>query len=469
MTDRRVLPHDTEAEASILGGVLLRNDVLALLPDLEPRDFYDPRHRAVFEAMRDLEARATPIDTTTVEFELARRDKLDACGGIGFLGELALKVPTADNVVAYAAIVTKLSQARTMMLAMGDLAEAGYTDGLEDADEYVATAERKVLEISRKGRQKAARTIGAMTRDRMKQLEEIAARRARGEQAITGVPTGIAALDELMGGYRREIITVVAGRPKAGKSSMGMAAADATTAAGLGTMVFSLEDGESPYSDSAIARRSGVPTTRLRAAELERADMGQIAAAMADYRKRDKLWRFESILLDAPAICRELRRAKAEMAREGIDLALGIIDYLQLVKRPTDRGMNANEAIAFQLACFAAIAKELNIALMILSQLNRDLEKRDDKRPTMPDLRGSGAIEEVAKAIVFVYRGSTYYSEPKKEIDYDCDCPAGATWCNHRPSAQDFESTMQIIIAADNQGQTGRVFAKWDGPTKTVS
>lgn len=462
LDERRILPHDLELEASILGGVFLQPPVMATLPDLEPDDFWDHKHKLVFQAMRNLEARSTAIDLATVEFELNRLDKLEAVGGPGFLGELTLKCPTADNVRTYAAIVMRLHQHRRMAVAASEIVDSVYSMGWDPDDEYLAFAERTVMEISRRGSRGAPPTVAKIVKDRIKQIYRIAEQREQGGTEITGVPTGIAKLDEYLGGYPRKVPVLVAGRPKMGKSSVAIAATCAATAAGIGAMVFSLEDGCEAYADSLLARGSGVSTEKLRAAKLDRGDMHPLSLAIGDLVKREN-WRFEERVLDAPSICRELRRAKAEIPNFG----LGVVDYVQLVKRAPR--MNEHEAIADHMRHFAAAAKELDIALLVISQLNRDLEKRDDKRPTMPDLRGSGSLEETAKLILFAYRGSYYYGTPKKEIDYDCDHQTGATWCQCRPSDREFDETIQLIVAANNQGRTGRVFARWEGHAKRVS
>lgn len=462
LDERRVLPHDVTCEASILGGIFLRADVLATLPELEVDDFWDHKHKVVFQAMRNLEARSTAIDPTTVEFELTRLDKLEAVGGPGFLGELTLICPTADNVRTYAAIVMRLHQHRRMAVAASEVLENVYTMGWDPDDEYLAFAERTVMQISRHGSRGAPPTAAKIVRDRIKQIERIAEQRDRGETAITGIPTGIAKLDDYLGGYPRKVPTLIAGRPKMGKTSVAIAATCAATAAGIGAMVFSLEDGWEAYADSLMARGSGVSTEKLRAADLTRGDLHPLSLAIGELVKREN-WRFEERVLDAPAICRELRRAKAEIPNFG----LGVVDYVQLVKRAPR--MNEHEAIADHMRHFAAIAKELDIALLVVSQLNRELEKRDDKRPTMPDLRGSGSLEETAKLILFAYRGAYYYGTPRKEVDFECDHPAGATWCQCRPSEQEFQEQIQLIIAANNQGRTGRVFARWEGHAKKVS
>ena len=244
-----------------------------------------------------------------------------------------------------------------------------------------------------------------------------------------------------------------------GKSSAALAAADAASYLGIGVMTFSLEDGREAFSDSLFARTSGVPTNRLRTAELQRGDLDPLTRSMALLSKREN-WRFDERVPDAASICRELRRAKAEISNFG----LGIVDYVQLVRR--NPRLNEEQALREIMAQLAACAKELDIALIVVSQLNRKVEEREDKRPTMADLRGSGALEEMAKLILFFYRGSVYYEQPKRGIDFDCSCsPHAPCYC----APADFASQMQIIVGANSMGQTGRVFATWTGAAKRVS
>lgn len=457
MSAPRVLPHALASEAGILGGILLRPDILSELPDLEPEDFYDGKHRLIFAAMRQLESDHKPIDAITVERELVRRDRLTAVGGPGILGELALRVPTESNVLVYAEEVRQLSLARAMMLIAGDVSERGFEPEL-DPYEYVVKAEADVLKVAQRGKTEKPLAMSTMSKDMVRKIEDNAARRAKGETILIGVPTGMPALDAEIGGLPLEVVTVLAARPKMGKSSFALATANACSAAGIGVQVFSTEDGRDPYSIRALARESRVPATRIRSGDLQRGDLGPLGRAAQILNRRDN-WRFNDRFLTATEICRELRRAAAQVP----NFKLGIVDYLQIVKR--NPKLNEDQALREIMAEFAAVAKELKIALLVLSQLNRDLEKREDKRPTTSDLRGSGAIEEIARVILFLYRGSVYYPEPKKDIDYECNCPPNYNHCNCCPDTEKFASTAQIIIGAMNHGGAGRVWVSWDGPT----
>ncbi|HEY0193209.1 MAG TPA: DnaB-like helicase N-terminal domain-containing protein, partial [Kofleriaceae bacterium] len=212
--DRRVLPHNTEAEASILGGIILRNEVLSNLDTLEVDDFYDNRHKVVFQAIRNLEAAARPIDVVTLENEIAKSGKLDAIGGIAFLGELTLRVPTTDNVVSYAEIVNDKHQARKLMLAAGEISEKGYEDGLEVRD-YLDEAEAKIFEVTQRRDKAGPEPLKSLVKKVFSSLDE----RFKASDGITGLPTGFTGLDTITSGLQPTELIILAARPAMGKTS----------------------------------------------------------------------------------------------------------------------------------------------------------------------------------------------------------------------------------------------------------
>ncbi|MBC7974909.1 MAG: replicative DNA helicase, partial [Myxococcales bacterium] len=203
--DRRVLPHNVEAEASILGGIILRNEVLTHLDTIEVEDFYDNRHKVVFQAVRNLEAAAKPIDVVTLEVEIEKAGKLDAIGGVAFLGELTLRVPTVDNVVTYAEIVTDKHQARTLMLAASEISERGYEDGLEVRD-YLDDAEAKIFEVTQRRDKSGPEPLKSLVKKVFSSLDE----RFKSAGGITGVPTGFADLDSRTAGLQPTELIILA-------------------------------------------------------------------------------------------------------------------------------------------------------------------------------------------------------------------------------------------------------------------
>ncbi len=451
----RVLPHSLESEASILGGVILRNEVLTQLDTLESDDFYDMRHRIVWQGIRNLEASQRPIDVVTLEHEVEQLGKLDAIGGIAFLGELCLRVPTVDNVVTYAEIVQNKSIARKLMLTASELLERGYDDGIQ-ADEYLSEA---MAAIARLDRAKSDRTllVGDIVKRRVKEYEELASAKDRGELALVGVPTGIAELDRFLGGYPRGDVTLLAARPAMGKTSMAMSGVDAATAAGYGAHVFSQEGGWRMQADKIVSRFSGIPVQRLRAGDFHLGDAASIGNALMKSHTR-KNWMIDDRAgLSAQEIIRSVRRYKAELKTK-----LVVVDYIQVIRR--SRGLEENAALDEIITAFSHAALADDIAYLVLCQLNRKVEDRVDKRPQKSDLRGSGALEERPRVIVSPYRGAYYYDEPKRGIDFDCSCLEGAP-CHHAPTTEEFERLVKVLVIKNNNGAEGHVNATWNAPT----
>ncbi len=458
MTTPRVQPHHLEAEASVLGGVLLSNDVLVQLDTLEVDDFYDIRHRVVWSAMRNLEAQSKPIDVVTIGAEVDRQGKLDAIGGYAFLGELAVRVPTASNVVAYAEVVQTKRRARDVIATANEIFERGFADHL-DVDAYLSESIAALARIDRAKPQRA-RSAGDMVRTRIRELEERAAARDRGEVVRNGAPSGIKALDEHVGGYPLGDLSIIGARPAMGKTAMAMAAVDATTAAGMGAHVFSQEGGWRMYADRLLSRASKVPVSRLRSADLRSEDGLGLAIASTAYAKR--AWMFDDTAnLTAGEIIRRVRKERRELGTR-----LVVVDYVQIIKRT--RGLEENAALDEIVTAFAQAALDDDIAYVVLSQLNRKVEERTDKRPTKSDLRGSGALEERPRLIVSPYRGSYYYSEAKDGIDYDCSCIAAQIKggsCACAPTTEQFERLVKVLVLKNSNGPEGHVDATWLGDT----
>ena len=463
----RILPHNVNAEASVLGGVLLRREALAhpMVAALEVDDFYDPKHQAVWMAVRNLEATSQPIDPITVEAELARLGKSQAVGGLAALGELMLAPPSIERAGDYARIMARLAVRRRVIVALGDAQDRLYAADEDDEDlngeaarSFAAAAIASVACKSESG----ARTIGQVVKARVAQLDRILEARQRGEDVITGVPTGVAVLDRRLGGYQPGIVTIVAARPGMGKSSLMMAAADAASAAGYGVHVFAFEDAEESLADRAMARLSGVAATAIRAGDLQRGDMGKIGAALNTLSSRVR-WRLE----DRPSpyvddIIRAVRRDAAEHKTK-----LAIVDYVQLLRGPRSRRYRAadrEQEIGDIGTEFMLASRDDGIAYLIGSQLNRECERREDKRPVVSDMRGSGTLEERAKCVVMLYRGCEY--GPAVEGRDERTRADGSTYL---PLDDEWARQLELIVEKNSNGEKGRLFAAFDGPTMRVS
>lgn len=437
-----------QLEASVIGAVILRPDTLALLPSLELDHFASFRGKATWEAIRNLEAKGAPIDVTTIGDELERAGKLDSVG-FGTLGIYALEVPTVDNAIEYAHRLRDSALRRRVIESLSEV--------LEDAKRGASGAELlsmilgavSMLDAEQPEDAKRASTI---VKERAQQLEQIARERAAGTRTLTGFPTGVRKLDEKIGGWQPGIVSIVAARPGMGKSSLGLATADVATQAGVGVHLFSLEDTESAYADRLLSRKSGVPAERMRNSELQRDDLPKITNAIMRTHHQPR-WLVDGRSgVSATEIVRSVRRR----ARDN-DTRIVIVDYVQLVAAP--RGTNRHEALSEIVTTFADAAKRDGIAYVVMSQLNRELEKRTDRRPQLSDLRESGSLEERAKCVVALYRGSVY-GQPQRGVDY---APAESP-----PSHQEHEATVQLLVLKNSNGRTGSIRAYWSGPTTTI-
>src|SRR5262245_15259858 len=434
--DRRVLPHNLDAEASILGGVLLRNEVLTQLDTLEVEDFYDMRHRIVFGAIRALEATAKPIDVVTLENEIEKQGKLDAIGGIAFLGELALRVPTADNVVTYAEIVSDKHQARKLMLASSEIAEKGYEDGLEVRD-YLDDAEAKIFEVTQRRDKSGPEPLKGLVKKVFSSLDE----RFKSPDGITGVPTGFADLDTRTAGLQPTELIILAARPAMGKTSFAMSLAqNAATGDGWPCLVFSLEMSSTQLAERMLCSEARVDSTALRRGQLQRQDMTNLTYAAAALSKAPTL------LADTPALSLREVRARARRFRSSKDLfgdkktGLIVIDYLQLMRGSPQASKASREQEVSEISRgLKSLAKELDCPVLALSQLNRSLEQRTDKRPQLSDLRESGAIEQDADVILFIYRDVVYNKEAENP------------------------HIAEVIIGKNRHGATGTVETHFEG------
>src|SRR5262245_61255409 len=434
--DRRVLPHNLDAEASILGGIILRNDVLLQLETLEIDDFYHHQHKVVFEAIRNLEAAAKPIDVVTLENEIAKKGKLDAIGGIAFLGELALRVPTVDNILAYTEIVKDHSQARKLILAAGETVEKGYEDGLEIRD-YLDDAEAKIFEVTQRKDKTGPEQLKGLVKKVFSSLDE----RFKSPDGITGVPTGFSDLDMRTAGLQPTELVILAARPAMGKTSFAMSLAqNAATSHGWPCLVFSLEMSSTQPADRMLCSEARVASSALRRGQLQRQDMTNLTYAAASLSKAPIL------IDDTPALSLRELRARARRFRSNRDLFGGkkfgliVIDYLQLMRGSPQAAKASREQEISEISRgLKALAKELSCPVLALSQLNRSLEQRTDKRPQLSDLRESGAIEQDADVILFIYRDVIYNKETENP------------------------HIAEIIIGKNRHGPTGMVETHFEG------
>ena len=306
----------------------MRNELLLQLETIETDDFYHHQHKVVFEAIRNLEAAAKPIDVVTLEAEIEKTGKIDAVGGIGFLGELALRVPTLDNVLSYAEIVRDHSQARKLILASGEIVEKGYEDNLEIKD-YLDEAEAKIFEVTQRKDKSGPEPLKALVKQVFSSLDE----RFKAAGGVTGVPTGFTDLDTKTAGLQPTELIILAARPAMGKTSFAMSLAqNAATAGGWPCLVFSLEMSSTQLAERMLCSEARVDSSALRRGQLQRQDMTNLTYAAATLSKAPIL------IDDTPALSlREVRARSRRFAANkelfaGKKFGLIVIDYLQLMR-----------------------------------------------------------------------------------------------------------------------------------------
>lgn len=439
-------------EQSVIGAVLIGDGVLDTLPTLEPGSFHDMRARCVWGAIRSLRERNAPMDVTTVETEIVRSGA-EGRWVLAFLGECAAHVPDAKNAIEYAGMIREAALHRDVQLLMGQLL-ADAKAGRFYAEELLSEAMGGLSRLSARQPDEAM-PIGRAVREYCAELERLADMKARGLDVLTGFPTGIAALDEVIGGWQPGIPQVVAGRPAMGKSSLLIATAFAAARAkDIGVHVFTMEDTRKMYAARCLSVESQVPVKNFRALTLNRDEYSRLSPAMAKLVKQEGWLVDDRSGMPADELVRSVRRHAARNKTRVV-----IVDYLQLLKRP--RGMDKpHDAITENMNILADAAKQDDMAYVIASQLNRGVESRADKRPQLSDLRESGSIEERAKVVVGLYRGSYYSDRPIPGIDFEEG--------EHPPSPEEFRKQVQLLVLKQSQGETGTVTATWTGPTVTM-
>ncbi|WP_280546076.1 MULTISPECIES: replicative DNA helicase [unclassified Halomonas] len=397
----KVPPHSLEAEQSVLGGLMLDNQAWDNVADrLVADDFYRYEHRLIFNVMAGLAETSRPLDVVTLSEALERRDQLDTVGGLAYLAELARSTPSASNIRAYADIVRERATLRKLIRAASQIADGAFSPQGRPADELVDEAERLVFQISEE-RPKSGGPIGMselLTKavDRIDELFNL-----QGE--MTGLSTGFRDLDEMTSGLQPSDLVIVAGRPSMGKTTFAMNLVEhAVIASDKPVMVFSMEMPADSLMLRMLSSLGRIDQTRVRTGQLEDEDWPRLTSAV-------NLLKDKQLFIDDTAALspNEMRSRIRRVVREQGNLALIMIDYLQLMQIP-GYSENRTGEISEISRSLKGLAKEFGCPVVALSQLNRSLEQRPNKRPVMSDLRESGAIEQDADIIGFVYRDEVY-------------------------------------------------------------
>ena len=397
---RKIPPQNLEAEASVLGGILLENEAInRVLEIIAPVDFYRESHRKIFRAMLELTDRSEPADLITLSELLKGKGELEAVGGSAYLASLADQVPTAANIAHYARIIREKAILRQLITSATEIATRGFEEQ-GNVDEFLDAAEKVIFDIAEKKIKASFVSVGDMIKDTLKAVERLYERK----ELVTGVPTGFKDLDKLTAGLQPSELIIVAGRPSMGKTAFALnIAANAALNAGIGVAVFSLEMAREQLVLRMLCSEARVDNSKVRAGYLGERDFPKLANAAG------KLHEALIYVDDTPAISVLELRAKTRRLIRDRDKKVGlvIVDYLQLM-RGMGAASNREQEISEISRSLKALAKELRVPVIALSQLNRRVEDRGDRRPMMADLRESGAIEQDADVIAFIYRDEVY-------------------------------------------------------------
>ena len=406
----KLQPQSIEAERSVLGALLISSDSWDSMAEVVAAgDFYRPEHRAIFRQIALLVDRGEPVDVITVADRLLATGELDAAGGHTYIAELAEQTPTASNVRAYAKAVRERSVLRQLITAAQDIASAGFNPEGRSSEELVDEAERLIMQIS-EGGQKAGgpQAMGSLLTGALERIEELY--NTGGD--ITGLTTGFSDLDRMTSGLQSSDLVIVAGRPSMGKTSFAMNLVEnAAMVSERPIMVFSMEMPAEQLVIRMLSSLGRIDQSRVRTGKLEQDDWPKLSNATA------KLKDTHIFIDDTPALTpTELRSRVRKLIREQGDLGMIMVDYLQLMRvAGTNEGRTAE--ISEISRSLKAIAKEFRCPVVALSQLNRSLEQRPNKRPVNSDLRESGAIEQDADVIMFIYRDEVYNEDsPDKGV-----------------------------------------------------
>ncbi|EMI5491567.1 replicative DNA helicase [Providencia stuartii] len=405
MEGLKLPPHSIEAEQSVLGGLMLDNERWDTVSErVTHADFYSRPHRTIFAQMQTLLEQGKPIDLITLSESLEQQGELDGVGGFAYLAELSKNTPSAANINAYADIVRERAVVRDMISVANEIADAGYDPQGRSSEDLLDFAETKVFQIaeSRANKDEGPKDIEAILAETIEKIEKLY---QQPHDGVTGVSTGYQDLDKKTAGLQGSDLIIVAARPSMGKTTFAMNLCEnAAMTEEKPVLIFSLEMPGNQIMMRMLASLSRVDQTRIRTGQLDDEDWARISSTMGILSEKRNMYIDDSSGLTPT----EVRSRARRIYREHGGLSLIMIDYLQLMRVPA-LSDNRTLEIAEISRSLKALAKELNVPVVALSQLNRSLEQRADKRPVNSDLRESGSIEQDADLIMFIYRDEVYH------------------------------------------------------------
>ena len=426
----KVPPHDVEAEQAVIGSMLTDKDsVISAVETLKDEDFYREDNKVIYGAIMNLYNRGEPVDIITLKDELVSLGKFEAVGGLEYLAELPEKVPTTANVDKYIKIVEEKSMLRTLIKTANELIVLGY-DQTQEVEDIMDVAEKKIFNVMQRKNQKGYSSMKDILVESFTQLEELYNRK----QHITGVPTGFADLDYKTAGLHNSDLILVAARPAMGKSAFALNIASyAAVKANVPVAIFSLEMSKEQLVNRILCSEAMVDSNKVRTGKIEDEDWAKLAMASGE------LSESQIFIDDTPGISIMEIRAKCRKMKLEKNIGLVVIDYLQLVQGSSKKGGSREQEISEISRSLKILAKEINVPVIALSQLSRAPEQRPDHRPMLSDLRESGAIEQDADIVMFLYRDDYYNEDSEKK------------------------NIAEVIIAKHRAGSTGTVELLWLG------
>lgn len=427
----KIPPNDVEAEQAVIGSMLTDRDaVISAIEVLKEDDFYREDNKTIYEAILNLYNRSEPIDIITLKAELTSMGMFDKIGGLEYIVGLPEKVPTTANVDKYISIVKEKSELRRLIKAANEIIEQGY-DPTENIDDIMNSAEKKIFNIMQDKDQKSYSPIKDVLIDAFTELEQL----YNQKQHITGVPTGFIDLDYKTAGLHNSDLILIAARPAMGKSAFALnIATNAALKAKVPAVLFSLEMSKEQMVNRILCSEAMVDSNKVRTGKIDDDDWIKLADTMGD------LSEAPIYIDDTPGISINEIRAKCRKLKLEKNIGLVVIDYLQLVQGSSKRAASSREQEISEISrSLKILAKEINVPVIALSQLSRAPEQRPDHRPMLSDLRESGAIEQDADIVMFLYRDD-YYNEDSED-----------------------KGLAEVIVAKHRAGSTGTVKLVWLG------
>ena len=427
----RVPPQNVDAEMSVLGGMMLSKDAIAdVIEILRSADFYRPAHASVYEVVIELFGRGKPADAVTVGAELKKKGELERIGGLPYLHTLVATVPTAANAAYYARIVREQAQLRSLVEAGTRIVQLGYTTDGADVEGLINLAQSEVFAISEQRQTTDYTTLEEIVPDLYEELE----RNANRDGGLDGVPTGFSELDSKLNGLRAGQMIIIAARPGGGKSTLAMdICRSAAVHNNMASAYFSLEMNRTELSMRLLAAESKVFLDRMIKGELETRDWQAIARTL------DKISQAPLIVDDSPNMTMGEIRAKSRRMKQQHGIQLIVIDYLQLLTSGGKAVESRQQEVSEFSRSIKLLAKELEIPIVAVAQLNRDSERRNDRRPQVADLRESGSLEQDADVVLLIHRDDMFNKD------------------------SDRRGLAEIIIGKQRSGPTGTLELEFQG------